>query len=854
MCKHAQQGHEELARRQRRLDARGNDVEATNRESDWAIGLVKNLPSDGLKLVNDHIVGLTKAFPKSPEGQKLALAIQGLGTGKDDPWQFASLVMDNSNGFKALIDHVGARLPEGVDAKYNDLKAKYPYLDRDRGRGAAPRIRDEMYTSKHVGITLSSGRSKAQKEALTTPITHGGAQFSSTQTSPTVQALVSQGAPFVGGASGTLRFICQEWDANHGEPHTIGSDELAEREKLIGVHSVLMMVAGHHSISECLMMVQAYGYFKDIPSPLTNYDKATQAFEKRLAKLGLQSPAPLSKATAMQGKSREQLAYEAELNELERERERLSGHESKGNKASLDRIFAGAAGLAHSGQWAKARDRLGDARAHLAYTAERVLQTEKGSPAVLKSEDLVQAFGNRKPHGGKKKSVAYKDTLASLDQYHASFKVLAKTPLATEFSYNAFRELREQLDGVERAALAYVAKHGRNRDKANEVAAMQALVAAVARERKLLTDLEENQQTTQEEQSLNLRDAIALQRAGGIQFAKPTLLSDQNLKRDKCRHLGSGGINQVRKLVYEPPGKGKQVRVFKAEDPNARVPDGPREIGITPGDPGFARRNVATRKLAEGLGLQDLVPDVDLVLVDGVPGIAMERAQGASLEKDEEEEVVGGASDDDIRRYNLRKDAKTGKVYTTRRRPNPMDLEGDPKIEVQYLKAMVNLQWLDAISGQIDRHERNYLIDIQGGVLTIKAIDNDFCFGDKHTSIEGIEGSDQPPGNLGQQYCGLPVLVDKAFHDHFKGLSLKDALGPGWEALTEGERKATELRLKEAQVHADKLAKAGCAVDKWETWKKDEMNAKEFLLGSKQPNYAKRDLKLNQGNQKKKKT
>lgn len=851
MCKHAQQDHEELNRRQRRLDARGNDIEAANRESDWAIGLAKNLPEDGLALVNTHIVGLTKRFPKSNDGKKLAAAIQGLGNDKVDAWQFASLVMDNTNGFKGLIDHIGNALPQGkVDQKYDTLKAKYPYLHNDRGRDAAPRIRDEMYQNRNVGITLSSGRSVAQKNALNTPITHGGAQFSSSDTSPTVQALVSQGAPFVGGASGTLRFICQEWDVNHGEAHEVGAGELAEREKLIGVHSVLMMVAGHHSVSECLMMVQAYGYFMDVPSPLDDYDKATKAFEKRLAKLGLQSPAPLCKASAMEGKSKEQLAYEAELNELERERERLSGHESKSNMASLDRTFADAAGHAHRGQWAKARDRLGDARAHLAYTADRVQKTEQGSPAILKSEDLIKAFGDRKPHRDKKKSRSYKDTLVSLDEYHASFKTLAKTPLATEFSYNAFRELRGQLDSVERAGQAYIAKHGRNRDKANEVAAMQALVANVARERAMLNKLETDKKTTQEEQALNLRDAILLQRAGGIQFAKPTLLSDQNLDRAKCRHLGSGGINQVQKMVYQPPGQGKQVRVFKAEDPNARVPGGPLEIGIVPGDPGFARRNVATRKLAEGLGLQDLVPDVDLVMVDGVPGIAMERASGESLEKDEEEELVDGASDDEIRKYNLRKDAATGKVYTTKRRPNPMDLEGDAKIETQYLKAMVNLQWLDAISGQIDRHERNYLIEIKNGVLTIKAIDNDFSFGDKHTSVEGIEGAGAP-SNLGQQYCGLPVLIDGAFYAHFAKLSLKDALGPGADALTEGERKATELRLKEAQKHADGLAKTGCVVDKWDEFQKDGLNAKEFLLGSKKPNYAKRDLKLNRGNQKK---
>ena len=42
----------------------------------------------------------------------------------------------------------------------------------------------------------------------------------------------------------------------------------------------------------------------------------------------------------------------------------------------------------------------------------------------------------------------------------------------------------------------------------------------------------------------------------------------------------------------------------------------------------------------------------------------------------------------------------------------------------------------------------------------------------------------------------------------------------------------------------------GCVVDDWNTFRKDGLNAKEFLTGSKKPNYVKRDLKLNKQNQK----
>lgn len=848
MCRHPKSSHTELRRRQRRLDARGNDVETTNRESDWAIELTKSFPPDATKLLSDHILGLCGNY-KAPDGPTMKAAIEALADTSDDPWALASVLMDNTNGFKGLIDSVGARMPKSVDEKYARLKQEHPSLDQDRGRDNAIRIRQDMVQTRHAGITLSTGRSALQENALVAPIEHGVAKFAHSETSPTIKALVKQGAPFVGGTSGTLRFILQEWDTSGGEAHTVNPGELANREKLIGMHTTLMMVAGHHSASECLLMAQAYGYFADVPSPLKDYDGAMKGFEAQMRKHGLRTVSPLSRERADGGKSREELAYEAERNEVLAQLEKLDAHQSASNRRVLDRHLTAAANLADDGDFARARDCLGDVRAHLAYTRERVLERETRSPAVLTPDELVAKFGGRAPHRSKKKSVAYKGALASLDAYHASYKTYTKTTLSSELSFNAFRELREQLTEVEDAANAYVRKHGEDRSKAAEVGAMRALLVSVARERDLLRTLDATAHQHQDADGVTLEQAILLQRTAGLQFSRPGVLAEKNLNRKECRHLGSGGINQVQKLVYEPPNAPKVVRVFKREDPTARVPQGPREIGIEPGNPGFARRNVATRKAAEGLGLAHLVPDAEIVIVDGRPGLAMELVKGHSLETDEEEEVLGGASDDDVLRYNLRRDEVSGRVFTTRKRPTPVDLESDPDVDAQYQKQMIDLQWLDALCGQIDRHERNYLIEVKGDVVTVKAIDNDFSFGKAHTGVEKLE-SGGAPGNLGVQFCGLPPLIDGALFDNLSAMTIKRALGEGAKALEPGEIAAAEARLNELKEHAGDLAKENLVVRDWAKFRtKDDQTAKDFLLGAKKGNYYKRDIKLNRQNQ-----
>ena len=63
MCKHSQSDHQELTQRQKRLDARGNDVLVANRESEWAVGLARSLKPEDSKLLFDHLKHLAKTHP-----------------------------------------------------------------------------------------------------------------------------------------------------------------------------------------------------------------------------------------------------------------------------------------------------------------------------------------------------------------------------------------------------------------------------------------------------------------------------------------------------------------------------------------------------------------------------------------------------------------------------------------------------------------------------------------------------------------------------------------------------------------------------------------------------------------------
>src|SRR3954451_20447381 len=173
MCKHSSDSVDRLAKRQRGLDARGNDPMATRRESSWAAEFVKKPPGDSLTGTIDYLNDLPAKIGRRNIGgtanfkQKLA----GLGrqpTGLD----FANFFADRSTGFKGLMDEIGNPLqdkfPE-LDAKARDAPF---FKNRGRNKSPLPRQRRQSLDSRHLGITTSPDRTDDTKNVYSTDFYH----------------------------------------------------------------------------------------------------------------------------------------------------------------------------------------------------------------------------------------------------------------------------------------------------------------------------------------------------------------------------------------------------------------------------------------------------------------------------------------------------------------------------------------------------------------------------------------------------------------------------------------------------------------------------------------------------------
>lgn len=166
-------------------------------------------------------------------------------------------------------------------------------------------------------------------------------------------------------------------------------------------------------------------------------------------------------------------------------------------------------------------------------------------------------------------------------------------------------------------------------------------------------------------------------------------------------------------------------------------------------------RNYASERVAELLGLKDLiVRNHEAVVIEqnGVQrkGFAMEQAEGVSASA-------------------LRLLAK-GMKYK-------IEIEGEAQ------KQLLNLQILDNITGQIDRHMNNYFVsyeqDDEKKTLIVKkvvGIDNDLAFG--KTELLGISHTPtianrdtQKPGETEVSYSYQIGMIDKKMYESLKSLS-----------------------------------------------------------------------------------
>ena len=134
----------------------------------------------------------------------------------------------------------------------------------------------------------------------------------------------------------------------------------------------------------------------------------------------------------------------------------------------------------------------------------------------------------------------------------------------------------------------------------------------------------------------------------------------------------------------------------------------------------LSKRNVATSRLAELLGVGDLVAKSETAVLKDKDGT--ERS-GNLMQKATGQEVTSFVVDQFRDQYAAERE-KYGYYAAVKMTSNL-----DDKVTPEFLKSLMSLQVLDNLAAQEDRHSANYFAEIKDGKLgKVQGIDNDFSF------------------------------------------------------------------------------------------------------------------------------
>jgi hypothetical protein len=302
------------------LDRRGNNVEATRRESRWATQVWKQLTPEQAGLFVDHLYQLVDAgryyrqelvkilprMDKTEAAESMARFRHVDEVEKSlDEWmrsggsgsELAERLLDKRD-FKNLLDLVG-KLQETMDPVLRNRIRAQPFFT-DRGRQLMPedQVRESSLMNRHAGIADGLHRRRSTENFFSKDIEHAKADYERIPSSDTSRRFSRGGTPFVGGISGSAQFIVQHMEMQcpfRERP----LPERQQMEQLLLMHAALMTAGGHHSIMETLLPGRMLGYFADLPDPLRSrdgYDVCMTALDARLRQMGMSAQIRLSPA------------------------------------------------------------------------------------------------------------------------------------------------------------------------------------------------------------------------------------------------------------------------------------------------------------------------------------------------------------------------------------------------------------------------------------------------------------------------------------------------------------------------------------------------------------------------------
>ena len=271
--------------------------------------------------------------------------------------------------------------------------------------------------------------------------------------------------------------------------------------------------------------------------------------------------------------------------------------------------------------------------------------------------------------------------------------------------------------------------------------------------------------------------------------------------------------------------------------------------------------NIATKNAANALGCGNLIVNYKAGTHEGTFGFFMDKAKGRCAK-----DLAGKGG------------SKTAEAGLTGKEISNLEAGERSRVKGEIMRQLNRLQWLDIITGQMDRHSDNYFIhvDRQTHKVTVSGIDNDACYMKYRTGVgtfafdadrgnqfykelvnvlrnAGVRNPDVEARRLlqedpsitrqgdnitvnalkvtskailsalkettGVQSIAVPDKIDRELYNRLMELKNNPAARKAYldslrPRMDEGNVAAAEARLNDAIVHAERLARENKVVEK----------------------------------------
>jgi len=181
-----------------------------------------------------------------------------------------------------------------------------------------------------------------------------------------------------------------------------------------------------------------------------------------------------------------------------------------------------------------------------------------------------------------------------------------------------------------------------------------------------------------------------------------------------AKPVGSGFMN----TVYQVDFKDGSTYIFKPEAPGRQGLDIVQlGIGSYNKETMVAQLNMSSQRTAEALGLEDVMAKTSVGALNGQFGMFMEKVPGKeAADYCRTKPVAEGDK------------PKTGDSLSAAE-IKALDDDKYEKVVGQIMRKMNRLEWFDLITGQVDRHNHNYMLNVDSHCnVVLKGIDNDAAF------------------------------------------------------------------------------------------------------------------------------